>query len=509
MRRENQIIRPLYLVAGKHVSIVKPITEEIQYQAYVTQDDDTYEIVVNDKEIERMWRGSFLYKYITLEEYKAAVILHEVAHIRYESWKVKPSFMNELMKYISNVLIDNQIEYSISREFPTYGKYFRWLHAALRKDAISKDLNSKEQGRMVLCMLRAFFDMTRFGIVPPIPEEFHKQTEDFLSFCLPIILSSTRNEIGNVITGAHAVYMYLFNFVTDDEVREAMTNIQIVNYLMSEKDAAGTLAQDALFDTGAREALEDLKQAKTKGRLPGSGVDEIDVMEDESGFFRSTVEKSSAIIRGIREAFTKRLLEYDTMYMYDGDLNLQRQQEAYISSFTHEPSEDYTVLQQVDPSMDVCIIRDISGSTSSMSVPYAEATVQIIAAIHGLRGIRVSEIDFSDGAILNLNFDKMLRTTRLMPRVENSTMLSEALKLAVDLRWGSRKKVCIIITDGGYGDTHELQNPYGVLLKKGVRFKQFDVSGSRYASQTALGEVESITNEELPKVLGNFLLREL
>ena len=82
---------------------------------------------------------------------------------------------------------------------------------------------------------------------------------------------------------------------------------------------------------------------------------------------------------------------------YDGDVNLKKQQEVYLASKTAEESRVYQYYLRRKVSVDIMIIRDVSGSTYRFEREYAEALIEILAAVNNFDGIRTLVIDFEAG----------------------------------------------------------------------------------------------------------------
>lgn len=89
---------------------------------------------------------------------------------------------------------------------------------------------------------------------------------------------------------------------------------------------------------------------------------------------------------------------------YDGDVNLKKQQEAYLASKTAEESRVYQYYLRRKGSVDIMIIRDVSGSTYRFEREYAEALIEILAAVNNFDGIRTLVIDFEGGAKVRKSF---------------------------------------------------------------------------------------------------------
>ncbi|WP_370840768.1 hypothetical protein [Phascolarctobacterium faecium] len=89
---------------------------------------------------------------------------------------------------------------------------------------------------------------------------------------------------------------------------------------------------------------------------------------------------------------------------YDGDVNLKKQQEAYLASKTAEESRVYQYYLRRKVSVDIMIIRDVSGSMYRFEREYAEALIEILAAVNNFDGIRTLVIDFEGGAKVRKSF---------------------------------------------------------------------------------------------------------
>lgn len=488
-------VKPLYLVPDAAVTIVEK--NDDPSHAYVYETKGGFEITVNPKSCMTLFKKSWLSKKIEFDEFMCGILLHEVSHIKYGTFTLRPVIKNELFHYINNCLLDNQIEAALTHEHPSLAKYIQWILIGIRREADLSKVKKHPEYPKVQMMLSSLFYMTRFGVILP------ETSDEFRDFCLPQILSATRGGVKNVMNASLAIYEFIFSSVDDDELKEKMRAINFVVRSLEEGDF--DVLQDGI-QVAQSNALDVISGGLTdKGKLPGSGTQQLQLREEETGFYRKTVAKHWKAIQTIRATFKRRLDELNRVMMYEGDLSLHRQQQAYISSLTGEEERNYQVLMRNDPSVDVAIIRDISGSTDTVKVPYAEATVCLLAATEKLYGIRQAEIDFSDTAITLLAFDESLREARIQPDSQGGTNLLPALVEAEKMRWRGRKRICFIITDNGLSDFRETAKKMEEMnMRLKIKFQKIDIGGGAVGA-----DVVSCSIDDLPHTISQTLLKLL
>ena len=373
-------IRPLLLVADKNVSVTVDKTSE-DGPAYVQQfGTKGFKIVINEKVCKQLFKKSWLYKKIQYDEFVCGILLHEVSHIKYGTF-VRPPVQNGMFHFIDNVIEDSRIEYNLTFQHPALAKYIRWILVALKRGVDrTKAPVTKQVFQEINQDLETLYSIARFGVVDK------KADPEFVSFCLPLILSSTRGTRLNTHVAAKAIYDYLYAIAMQDpEVKHWMETVQDLLSGMTESEIREILDQDQIASSNSLNAAQ---QTVTEGQLAGSGGTPITVEEKENSFYRSVLERRRDLIDQLRTIFKRYFEKASWVKDYDGDLNVVRQQQAYVNSMTAEVGQDYLRMKQRDPSLDVIIYRDISSSTSNIKDSYAETAVVQLAALEGMRGIR-------------------------------------------------------------------------------------------------------------------------
>jgi hypothetical protein len=155
-----------------------------------------------------------------------------------------------------------------------------------------------------------------------------------------------------------------------------------------------------------------------------------------------------------------------------------------------------------DHSIDIVLIRDISGSTGGIHVEYAEACVMLHASIQGVFNIRTVHIDFSDDAVTLLEFDAPLREARIHPRVDGGTYIRPAYELALKMNWKGKKKAIHVITDGGIGGKYD--DLEAQLNKRGVSIVKWHLGTYAYDKKLRLTSIEKFHYD-----IANYILKEL
>lgn len=234
--------------------------------------------------------------------------------------------------------------------------------------------------------------------------------------------------------------------MSEEEILEAASQEQVAN------NGTHSIAEQAESLINGDED-EDDGDALSNGLLPGSGDTEIVIEERDEPFYRQVVNQEAVTISNLRQVFKKVFDSVNWKGSYDGELEVTRQQNAYINSITGDQGLDYQRLIRKDPGMDVVLLRDISGSTLSLETPFAKAIVVALASIEGMPKVHTAMIDFGSNFehIKGLRDD--LRTARIFPRSDGGgTNAYEALEEVSKLPLKAPTKLVFFITDGGVGN---------------------------------------------------------
>lgn len=143
--------------------------------------------------------------------------------------------------------------------------------------------------------------------------------------------------------------------------------------------------------------------------------------------------------------------------LYDGDVNLKKQQEAYLASKTAEESRVYQYYLRRKVSVDIMIIRDVSGSTYRFEREYAEALIEILAAVNNFDGIRTLVIDFEGGAKVRKSFIDKAEQTSIVPLSGGGTNLLPAVRLLQEQVLKGKRRLLFLLSDGEINDREQAE----------------------------------------------------
>lgn len=471
-----QNLNPLHLIPEYQVTV--NYLDTIPDVARVGKNSDkSYVIEINKKKAGEMFARSLLLGKVPFEYFLAALLYHEIAHIKYKSFSVDEPILTAFYHYVVNVLLDAQIEYQLSKDHPEAAKYLRYSLICLRRDCNMSLLKSLEGGNETIKRRDTFFRLVRFGTI------IKDADQDFVNFLLPLVLSVQRNDsVENVYEAATAVYEYMYDAAENKEVKQALENLVTSGdrVPMTDDDvqdiesAAGGQSDDSkVLVSNIKDLLDELKdqslQAIHIGKQAGTSGPDIELEEKSDAFYRKTINEYHSSIAFIRNAFKRKVNEVVKIAAFDGELDVRNQQQAYIDSFLGEESQIYIIQQLKKISLDHILIRDVSLSTSSFKEEYAKACIILHAAIQGL-GIRDAHIDFSTSHIKLLDFDEQLKFARIHPRATGGTAILSSYQEALKMRWKGKKKLITVVTDGyitrGYEATEQQLKKKGILIKK-------------------------------------------
>jgi len=493
-------VRPLLLVADKNVSVTVDKTAD-DGPAYVQQfGTKGFKIVINDKVCREMWKKSWLFKKIDYDEFLCGILLHEVSHIKYGTF-VRPPVINGMFHLIDNILEDSRIEYNLTFEHPALARYIRWILVALRRGVDKvKAPKQKEVFKRIDRNLDTLYTLTRFGTITK------KADPEFVAFSLPLILSSTRGNRVNTHIAAKAIYDYLLDIAMEDpEVKQWFENVQDFLAGITLEEIKDILGQDQVASSNS---LNVAKQTAIEGKLAGSGGDPVTIEEKENSFYRSTVEKRQVIISQLRNIFKRYFEKASWVSDFDGDMNVMRQQNAYINSMTNDVGMDYVRMLRKDPSLDVLVLRDISSSTSSIKDSYAETAVVQMAALEMMAGVRTCMVDFGDSHAVIKAFEEDMTEARLFPRAKGGTVLMPALEEARNFKWRAKNRLAFVITDGyisSFDECVALMNK--MEEQQGIEFKMFNIDPGGPEEPNLDEQVIHCQLESLPFIISEMVLK--
>lgn len=507
-------IRPVLLVADKNVT-VKYSDAKSDYMGVCQTDGGkfSFDIIIFQETTRRCYEKSWLHKRISLDELLCGVLLHEVSHVKYDSFK-RPDMANVhqgVWAYIDNVLEDSRIEYRLTYDHPSYARYLRWLLVALRTELMAeqKDQQKNAELKKLTEYLRQLFMVTRFGIIED------NYDEKFISFALPLVVSSMRGDRDNVIQAINAIYDYLSGEVDMNKIPQT----KIVYCVVSAEELKDILEKlgDKVVSSGISIVIEEQKtggqQAGNQnlpayGKLAGSGEHELVLEDKDNGFYRSVIENYGDVIEGLRSVFKRVFESVRFVKDYDGEINVKRQQSAYLNSLTNDTALDYIRMERKDNSLDVVLIRDVSGSTSGVMEEYASSLVCFLAALEGLHNVKTGAVDFSEKHHVAKTFKEEGRQSRIYPTCNGGTSLSSSIDEIAKWDWRASKRLAFVITDGEIFDYNLAKQKMDVLQSsKNIHFFMLDVAGGDIDGEIDETALIHCGIRQLPDVLARLVLR--
>lgn len=436
------MLNPLHLI-NAHVS-VKKINYMDEPASVIKLQKNKYEIRINTQWITKNFP---LHLHQAVE---TGLLLHEVAHIKYGSFSGQYKKGTLLLSWIDNLLEDARIEYALSRHFPYAAKLFAVITAMMPRLKHKKldELNAK---------LDALYSIVRFGVIPDGFDDY-----DFLNFVIPRTIVSRRGDRKQCIRAALDIYRYLY----DQFARKQKRNNNSGSSQSVQEDLEANVKSSSNFGHVEPDKDKEIKGEKAintqiseeeANNLLGAletAYQEYEVMlvdhPKPDNFYVSVLEKRSIQIEQLVSVI-EQLLE-KKLYIslsHDGDLNISKVQNAYISSITGDGGRFFNRISRSRLSADVLIIRDISASTSGIRDKYAEAVIMICEALSRIGGINIAVIDFNHEAYLIKKFSDELALSHIWPRAYGSTRLGRAMKLATqNIPWTQDSRIVFIITDG-------------------------------------------------------------
>jgi hypothetical protein len=453
-------INPFSLLDGYLYSFVESDTEKEMAYCVVEKnmpdekEKKTYSIYMNKSMARKFYSLSWssIEKKFSFDAFYGGLLIHEISHIVTGSFTATLPLHNGVIDHIHNTLLDSQSEYGISVMYPGVLPFLRvtltTLDYYLNLNAPTPKLKELEK------KMKTLFHFVRFGVVLP------ESDEEFVQFLFPLLLSSKRGTAQNVVACTTLIYEYLtkdMSLIEKEQIQKSLTSVGVITADAKEfLEKADQALPSPLFD------------AIKNGKIAGIGKTIVSTQNAGSDFYQRTIKKHAKLIRILRELFQKRLDKYQYVPSAEGDLNLQKQQEAYAASFVNEYPLVYGYQRKKRTTLDVAIGRDCSGSIWENKQEFAELTIVLMAALAKLDGIRSAQIDFDDSAETNLEFDQPIDENTIEPNAGGGTFLTPLYREAQKMKWRAQKRVLLIITDGDESDEQEASQKERELQKEGV-----------------------------------------
>lgn len=440
-----------------------------------------YDITINSEKIKDMLEKSWLKGQVGLEDVITAVELHEVGHIKYNSFEIAPYLNTNLSKLISNIFEDARLEYRFSNEFPQYSMFFDLSISLIKSNLVANQSAGNTLDKLTEYM-NEMFNIVRFGST-------NSKDEEFISLIVSLCTINRRGTEIDTLKISWFLEEYLLKKLGLN--KQYVDSNTVINQTGIGKDI-NSIGQKINNDVDKKKELKDkLKKAK-KNKKKGK--------DDKENFYDCIISKYKRQILELRKIFKRILSQKKFVPSMEGELNLKKQQELYINSKTMEETKVYLVNKLAKSGADVCVIRDISGSTSSFKDKYAEMSLVCLSSLESIHGMRTMMIDFSNHATVVKNFEDKLVDCEIKAVSEGGTMVCSALEKLKEQKFSSGKRVCIIITDGEYSDTHYAEKMIKELeIKLGIKFCRILIENGQ----------NSLRVEDLPSEVGKFILKEI
>lgn len=433
------IVNPLLLVD-------QPMRIKFEYMngnetpAYVDKKGPTFHITINTYVTKKV--PSKIRKYFEL-----GLIYHEIAHIKYLSFKHN-SFKNDIHQWIDNLLEDARVEYKCTTEFPIVAKFISVALNVTRK-INSVFVNYQKQDGLAK-MLNDMYSTVRYGIIPDDADE------DFINFMFPLFLVSMRGEREQTAQAAEMIYNYLMADF-DERSDVSMKTTVVKDTIKDNKKIEGeTIIDRSTNDINkqVKELINELEQSygDSKRDIDDIITDVLHAAVEDSKFYKSCVREMSQQIAILTNVLRSLMTKHTQVPVFDGDLNIKQQMQAYLDNIIGEQNKTYTYNKVELVNFDCLILRDISGSTINFKFDYFKALVTIVESLENFN-LRYMVVDFSDNAVIVKEFDEEKDPNKFKVNAFGDTRIVAALNAIKDkVNWKAKCRLIIVITDGMFSD---------------------------------------------------------
>ena len=431
--------------------------------AYSGSQENGLYFALNLEQIRELWEKSFIKSYLQFEDFADCFILSYLSYHRFveEEQDMDSCFYQhrERLQHDNLYAAMFQLagrkfcEYKLNQSFPELGKALALFNMATYTPFWHHDKLLAQYKREMQALER-FLYLHEVDISPELAQ--------FASVAFPLYGAAIRTELKDLLFANLVVVDWLWG----------VRNIRRLDLEMGE-DAEGptslqqrmgnvhTLSDEKLEEIIRKDKVKILKAfmqnaATQVGKLAGVGRF-WGKSYNSSQFFLDTVNKYQRAIAELEYIFRQNFTSMKVLASFDGDINLNKQQEAYIASKTGEENKVYQYYLKRKVSVDLMIIRDVSGSTYKFEREYAEALIQILAAVHGFEGIRTLVIDFESGATLRKSFDQKLNEAKIIPVSGGGTNLLPAVKLLEQQLLKGKRRLLFLLSDGEINDRRQAE----------------------------------------------------
>jgi hypothetical protein len=436
------------------------VSEDVPF-VFLEDEREGYDMCFNMERIRQLHGESWLGKHVDCEVMVEGFIIRQLARLRYTVQRdtFDETFQTHIIKIkksplyfaIYEILFSAMNEYNLCLEFPELARRLELLNSAVSFSHVSQLKKLGIGFEVFMPYIGALEKLVRFNYVSPDVDI------DFINFCLPLSLSARRTNYVSVIAASSLIEEWLreatFMISMGAEASAARTGRR-KNQPYSKDIKSVTDENLDEMDRNAqplsvKSKLEDV--AKEVGLQAGTGRVRHKT-NDTSLFFLDTVRKYHKEISELEYMFKRVFTTMKIVDSFDGDINLQKQQAAYLASITMEEAEVFQYYRRRKVSVDIMILRDVSGSTFLFEKEYAEGIVEILASVNAFKGIRTLEIDFAGEARINKDFSQSVEMASIVPVSGGGTSILPAVRLLRDQTFKGRRRLLFILSDGEIND---------------------------------------------------------
>lgn len=284
---------------------------------------------------------------------------------------------------------------------------------------------------------------------------------------------------------------YKKEFFAKDVVNMSKADIKIITKNMIDvQDEQTKNAMQGMVNK-ANDLMKNIKASLDKVNLP---------KKNGSTFFLQTIDKYKRQISEMEKMFKKVFTKVVPVNAFDGDINFKKQQLAYLSSKTNEDAKVYNYQKKELVDVDIIILRDISGSTVDVEVPYAESVIMFLSAVNRIPGIRTMQIDYNESTKINKQFHESVDISCIYPVSNGGTDVASAYRVVLQQKLKGKLKLLFVMSDGETFDKVTAKKLENVMENAGICIIKFAVNGATLDGYKSVN-IKDLHNEITKEVL--------
>lgn len=480
-----------------------------------------------------------LAKYKLLEEFEAGVTQREF-DIILSNQILTENYDNSTFKQVFDAVINAKILYYLEMNYQELAK-FAYIFSSIYDEPTIVDGKTFSQlnpignkfdndANQLYCNIIEF--IKKFCKYQIIDEELVniKYSEDFqkiINEAFPFLIISKRCEIIDCYKVAALVLNLLKqNDKFDSLASQSSTEFVLNSMKMNPQNVPGYIKYNNEFfakDVSNMSQLDikvitknmiNMQVGQTKDAMQGMVNKVNDLMKgakasldkanlpkkNGSTFFLQTIDKYKHQISEMEKMFKKVFTKVVPVNAFDGDINFKKQQLAYLSSKTNEDAKVYNYQKKELVDVDIIILRDISGSTGDVEVPYAESVIMFLSAVNRIPGIRTMQIDYNESAKINKQFHESVDISCIYPVSNGGTDVASAYRVVLQQKLKGKLKLLFVISDGETFDKVTAKKLENVMENVGICIIKFAVNGATLDGYKSVN-IKDLHNEITKEVL--------